>query len=185
MMKSGDCTIMWNGRDQAQAKWTTIKHTKGWSSPIESDVVYIVGLEESPPIWASSGKANNKFQQALLSVRLTESSIQWKASRISQQKIIFQQGNIRLHVYLMIRQRLLQAGWQVLIQLPYSPDIASLDFHWFWSSQNSFSGKKFNSLKDCSKRWKVLEDRITKLPEKWQMVVGQKGQYGGVRYTSW
>lgn len=149
MMKSGYCTIMWNGRDQAQAKWTTIKHTKSWPSPIESDVVYIVGFKGSPPIWISSGKANNKFQQALLSVRLTESSIQWKASRISQQKIIFQQCNIRLHVYLMIRQKLLQLGWQVLIQLSYSPDIVPLDFHWFWSLQNSFSGKKFNSLKDC------------------------------------
>jgi len=109
MMKSGYCTIMWNGRDQAQAKWTTIKHSKSWPSPIESDIVYIVGFKGSPPIWISSGKANNKFQQALLSVRLTESSIQWKASRISQQKIISQQCNIRLHVYLMIRQKTVTA----------------------------------------------------------------------------
>ena len=43
-----------------------------------------------------------------IALRPTESSIQWKVSRISHQKIIFHQGNASLHVSLMIRQKLLQ-----------------------------------------------------------------------------
>ena len=171
-------------RDQAQAKWTTINHTKGWSSPIECDVVYIVGLEGSPPVWASSGKANNKFQQALLSVRLTENSIQWKASRISQQKIIFQQGNFRLHIYLMIRQKLLQPGWQVLIQLPYSPDTVPLDFHWFQSSQNSFRGKKFNSLKDCIRNSSLLR-KIKSFGRQNYKVARKMAEGSGTKRSIW
>ena len=45
----------------------------------------------------------------------------------------------------------LQLGWDVLIHLPYSPDISPLDFHWFWSFQNSLNGKNFNSLEDCKR----------------------------------
>ena len=116
-----------------QAKWTTTNHT--WSSSTEGDDVYMVGLEGSPSI----------------ALRPTESSIQWKVSRISQQNIIFHQGNASLHVSLMIGQKLLRFGWKVLIQLPYSSDIASLDFCWFWSLQNSPSGKNFSFPKDCTR----------------------------------
>ena len=73
-----------------------------------------------------------------------------------------------------------------LIHLPNSPDITPLDFHLFWSLQNSLNGKNFNSLKDCKRHLeqffaqkdkKIWEDRIMKLPEKWQVVVEQKGEY--------
>ena len=40
-------------------KWTTVNHTKGWSSSKEGDVVYIVGLECSPLLWAPSRKSND------------------------------------------------------------------------------------------------------------------------------
>ena len=42
----------------------------------------------------------------------------------------------------MTRQKLLQLGWEVLIPLRYSPDIAPSDFHLFRSSQNSLNEKK-------------------------------------------
>ena len=48
---------------------------------------------------------------------------------VSRKRIIFHQGNARLQVSLMTRQKLLWLGWGVLIHLPYSPDIAPSDFH--------------------------------------------------------
>ena len=83
----------------------------------------------------------------------------------------------------MTRQKLLQLGWEVLIHLLYSQDIAPLDFHLFRSLQNSLNGKYFNSLEDCKRHLEQFfvqkdkrfwEDGIMKLPEKWQKVVGQR-----------
>ena len=84
-------------------------------------------------------------------------------------------------------------GWEIHIQAfqrqcsvcicqPSSPDIAPLDFHLFWSLQNSLNRKNFNSLEDCKKHLEQLfaqkdkkfwEDRIMKLPERWQKVMEQ------------
>ena len=55
--------------------------------------------------------------------------------------MIFHQHNTRPHVSLMIRQKLLQLGWEVLIHPPYSPDTAPLDFHLLQSLQNFVNGK--------------------------------------------
>ena len=86
----------------------------------------------------------------------------------------------------MPRQKLLQLGWEVLIHPPYSANIAPSDFHLFRSLQNSLNGKNFNSLEDCTRHLeqffaqkdkKFWQDGIMKLPEKWQKVVAQKGEY--------
>ena len=50
----------------------------------------------------------------------------------------------------MTRQKLLQFGWEGLIHPPYTPHIAPLEEHLFWSLQNS-NGKNFNSLGDCER----------------------------------
>ena len=83
----------------------------------------------------------------------------------------------------MPRQKLLQLGWEVLIHLPYSRDIAPSDFHLFRSSQNSLNGKNFHSLEDCKKHLeqffaqkdkKFWEDGIRKLPEEMAESSGTK-----------
>ena len=154
-MKSGYFTITWNRRDHGASKMNHHQHTKGWTSSKEGDVVYMVGLEGSLLLWAPSGKPNNQFQQELLQIRPTVGSTGQKASELVNRKcIIFHQDNARLHVSLMTRQKLLQLGWEVLIHPPYSPDVASSDFHLFWSLENSLHGKNFYSPKD----WKrILE----------------------------
>ena len=105
---------------------------------------------------------------------------------VNRKHIIFHQDNARLHVSLMTRQKLLQLGWEVLIHLLYSPDIEPSDFHLFWALQNSLSGKNFNSLEDCKRHLELFfaqkdkkfgEAGIMKLPEKWQKVEEQKGEY--------
>ena len=50
---------------------------------------------------------------------------------VNRKRMIFHQDNTRPHVSLMTRQKLLQLGWEVLIHLLYSPDVAPLDFHLF------------------------------------------------------
>ena len=105
---------------------------------------------------------------------------------VNRKRIIFHPDNTRTRVSLMTRQKLLQLGWEVLTHPPYSPDIAPSDFHLFWSLQNSLSGKNFNSLEDCKRHLKLFfaqkdkkfgEAGIMKLPEKWQKVEEQKGEY--------
>ena len=105
---------------------------------------------------------------------------------VNRKHTIFHQDNARPHVSLMTRWKLLQLGWEVLIHPLYSPDIAPSDFHLFHSLQKSFNGKKFSSLEDCKRHLeefcaqkdkKFWENGIMKLPEKWQKVVEQKGEY--------
>ena len=62
---------------------------------------------------------------------------------VNRKHIIFHQDNARPPVSLMTRQKLLERGWEVLIHLPYSQDIAPLNFHLIHSLQNSLNGKKF------------------------------------------
>ena len=56
---------------------------------------------------------------------------------VNRKCIIFHQDYIRPHVSLMNRQKLLQLGWEVLIYLPYSPDITPLNYYLFQSLPNS------------------------------------------------
>ena len=94
---------------------------------------------------------------------------------VNRKCIIFHQDSARLRVSSMTGQKLLQLGWEVLIHLPYSADIAPSDFHLFRSLQNSLNGKNFHSLEDCKRHLEQLfvqkdkmfwEDGIMKLPEK-------------------
>ena len=62
---------------------------------------------------------------------------------VNRKCIIFHQDRLRPHVSLMTRQKLLQLGWEVLIHLPYSSDIAPSDVHLFQPLQNSLNGRKF------------------------------------------
>ena len=62
---------------------------------------------------------------------------------VNRKYIIFHQDNVRLHVSLMTRQKLLQPVLEDLTHLPYLPDIALSDFHLFCFLQNYLTGRKF------------------------------------------
>ena len=72
---------------------------------------------------------------------------------VNRKCIIFHQDKARPHVSLMTRQKLLQLGWEVLIHLPYSSDIAPSDFHLFRSLQNSLNGKISIPWKTAKGTW--------------------------------
>ena len=85
--------------------------------------------------------------------QLTAGLNQKRPELVNRKRIIFHQDNVRLHVSLMTRQKLLQLGWEVLIHPPYSPDIAPSDFHLFWFLQNPLNGKNVNSLNTVKETW--------------------------------
>ena len=47
--------------------------------------------------------------------------------------IIFHLDNARPHTSLVTHKKLLELGWEVMPYLPYSPDLASSDYHLFCS----------------------------------------------------
>ena len=55
---------------------------------------------------------------------------------VSRKDVIYHHENARPHTSLVTLQKLLQLGWDVLPNPPYSPDLASLDYYLFWCLQN-------------------------------------------------
>lgn len=100
--------------------------------------------------------------------------------------ILFHQDNARPHAAMLTQQKLNELGWEVLSHPPYSPDIAPSDYYLFRSLQNYLTGKKFTSFEAVSKavaEYFVSKDEdfyargIDKLPERWQRVVTNNGNY--------
>lgn len=57
--------------------------------------------------------------------------------------IMFHHDNVKPHVYFTTRRKMLELGWLLTGHPTYSPDLASSDYHLFWSLQNSSSEKDF------------------------------------------
>ena len=105
---------------------------------------------------------------------------------VNRKGIIFHHDNARPHTSLVTRQKLLQLGWEVLAHPPYSPDLAPSDYHLFRSLQNDLNGRSFDSdeaIKEyliqffAGKEQSFYERGIMQLPERWQKVIEQSGQY--------
>ena len=73
-----------------------------------------------------------------------------------------------------------------MLHPPYSPDLAPSDYVLFRSLQNSLYGKTFNddeAVKShlvqffADKEHKFYERGIINLPERWQKVIEQNGEY--------
>ena len=102
------------------------------------------------------------------------------------QLVIFHQDNARPHTSLITRKTLLELGWEVMPHPPYSPDLASSDYHLFRLLQNHLDKKTFDSNEAfkndlihffASKNQTFYERGIMKLTERWQKVIEQNGQY--------
>ena len=100
--------------------------------------------------------------------------------------IVFHHDNARPHTSMATRKKLLELGWEVMCHPPYSPDLAPSDYHLFRSLQNFLNGKNFiddeeveNHLHQffSEKDHTFYEEGIMKLPQRWQTVIKQSGNY--------
>ncbi len=105
---------------------------------------------------------------------------------IYRKGVAFHHDNAIPHTSLVTRQPLLELGWDVLPHPPYSPDLAPSDYSLFRSLQNFLNGKSFNNDDDvksyliqffANKNQKFYGRGIMMLPERWQKVIDQTGQY--------
>ncbi|XP_017795708.1 PREDICTED: histone-lysine N-methyltransferase SETMAR-like [Habropoda laboriosa] len=118
--------------------------------------------------------------------KLNDSLKEKRPELINRKGVVFHQDNARPHTSLVTRQKLLQLEWDVLQHPPYSPDLAPSDYYLFRSLQNFLDGKTFTSNEDvknhlnqffASKDQNFYERGIMLLPERWQKVLDQNGQY--------
>ena len=105
---------------------------------------------------------------------------------MNRKGVIFYHNNSTPHTSLATRQKLLKLSWEVMLHLPYSPDLAPSDYYLFRSLQNSLNGKTFNddeAVKShlvqsfADKDQKFYERGIMKLTERWQKVIEQSRKY--------
>ncbi|GFU79175.1 mariner Mos1 transposase [Trichonephila clavipes] len=119
------------------------------------------------------GKLNHTLQQK-------------RSELINRKGVVFHQDNARPHTSLVTRQKLLQLEWDTMSHLPYSPDLAPSDYYLLRSLQNYLDGKIFTSNEEvknhldqffASKDQNFYERGTMLLPEKWQTMLYQNGQY--------
>ena len=63
-------------------------------------------------------------------------------------KVILQPDNARAHVAKVVKTYLETLKWEVLPHLPYSPDVASLDYHLFRSMAHGLADQHFRSYEE-------------------------------------
>ena len=103
-----------------------------------------------------------------------------------QDRIYYLNDNARLHVAKSTREKLLKLGWITVPHPPYSPDLASIDFHLFGCLCNHLREKKFDDENDVKidlinffgqKSKDFYEHWILSLSERWRRVVDSDGPY--------
>jgi len=101
-------------------------------------------------------------------------------------KVILQHDNARPHVAKVVKKYLETLKWEVLSHPPYSPDVAPSDYHLFRSMAHGLKDQHFQSYEQvqnwidswiASKDEQFFQRGIRLLPERWQKVVENNGQY--------
>src|SRR3954470_24641667 len=101
-------------------------------------------------------------------------------------KVILQHDNARPHVAKLTKEKLKTLGWEVLPHPPYSPDLASSDFHLFKKLAADLANEHFGDDDEMKKFLDASfkrqprnfwEKGIHALPNKWQQVIVSNGEY--------
>lgn len=100
--------------------------------------------------------------------------------------VILQHDNARPHTANLTKLAVQELGWEVLQHPAYSPDLAPSDFHLFRSLQNALNGISFKNddeIRNWLENWfaskpaNFFKHGIEMLPERWEEVVNNGGQY--------
>jgi len=101
-------------------------------------------------------------------------------------KVILQHDNARPHVAQSVKTYLETLKWEVLPHPPYSPDIAPSDYYLFRSMAHGLAEQHFHSFEEVknwvdswigSKDEEFFRHGIRMLPERWEKVIANDGQY--------
>ena len=148
VIKSGYCTILWNGGDWC-SKWNELPPTMPKVSLYPKKVMLCIWWDWKRVLYYEffPEKPNNLFQHCSQLDWLKAALYYKNPELINKKGIIFHQDPTRPYVSSMTMQKLLQCGWEILIHSSYSPDIAPSDVHLFLVF-TKFHGKNFSSLED-------------------------------------
>ena len=92
----------------------------------------------------------------------------------------FLHDNARPHVATSVRKKISKLGWEVLQHPPYSPDLATSDFHLFGPMKKFLAGHHFETdtqMRQAVRRWlysnrtDFYEQSILKLVSRWEKCV--------------
>lgn len=109
-----------------------------------------------------------------------------RPSLANRKGVIFHQDNARPHKAEMSMSKINSLGWEVMAHPPYSPDIAPSDYHLFRSVQHFLKDKIFESTREVEAAlWEFFSSKpeefylrgIELLPERWQTIIGNNGEY--------
>ena len=184
-------------------KWVVynIKRKRSWSRPREpAQTTSKAGIHQKKVLlsvwWDYKGivyfellPPNRMINSVVYIEQLTKlnNAVKEKRPELTNRKgVVFHHDNVRPHISLVTRQKLLELGWDVLSHPPsIHPDLAPSDYFLFRSLQISLNGKNFNNDDDIksyliqflNKNQKFYERGIMMLPERWQKVINQNGQH--------
>ena len=122
---------MLGGKDLGESGMNHLYPPKNRSSSEESHALCLMELERNLVLLASIKQPDDKFDKALLAIWRIKDSNWTKTSRqpANRKGVVFHPDNAQPHVSLTTWQKLLELVWDVLLHLPYLPDIAPSDFH--------------------------------------------------------
>ena len=122
-------------------------------------------------LWAPTKQPDDKFWKALLAIKRIKDSNWTKTSRISESESYrVSSGKYAASCVFDYLTKIVRS-WLGCVPHPYSPNIATSDFHLFRSLQNSLDGWNFNFLVDIKNH---IEKIFVEIPEK----------FGGMGYLS-
>ena len=136
--------------------------------------------------WASTIKQFAIIQKMQQLTRLQQAVQKKLLQLVNRKGVVLHHDNAMPHTSLMIRQKLTELVWEVLIHPTYGADRAPSDYHLFRSLQNFLNGKKLANKRAAenhvakffaTKPQKFYTDGIMKLFAKCQEVKDNNGTY--------
>jgi histone-lysine N-methyltransferase SETMAR len=103
---------------------------------------------------------------------------------VNRKGVFFHRDNARPHVSEMTQQKIKELNWEILEHPPYSPDLASSDYHLFRPLQNHINNKKFERFEEVndailayfeSKPRSFYKAGTEKLATRWETVIESNG----------
>ncbi|GFS84617.1 histone-lysine N-methyltransferase SETMAR [Trichonephila clavipes] len=109
-----------------------------------------------------------------------------RRSMVNRKGVLYLHDNARPHVALVAKNTIQRLVWKTLYHPPYSPDLAPLDYHLFYSLENHLRGKSFTNEADvrqaladffASHTPEFYRKGIEQLEIRWQKVLDAHGDY--------